>query len=270
MRPSFWSFGIYAVASIVASLTPYWAMQAFKVYDAGDVFIAAALFLLLWIGPGVVLGTAAYTRDRARVWGALSGIPLLLLFFVGGILFEAQQILALDQRQFLPAQNQHEIVAIENSVLSEHEGFEACRDMCEQILFKSRYVPAVSDRKGQAWRVYRLAHGQACVDAAFVSRLYGDSCIVMAYQRAIPNALVVRENYEQDQSEIRRSLPYRSTVYEFLERTDGQDSLLGRWVTSEVPPASDWVYMWGLREFRVGDPIDPQAFYAEALGIPMQ
>ena len=186
------------------------------------------------------------------------------------MLFEARQILTLDQRQFLPAQNQHQIVAIENSVLSGHEGFEACRDMCEQILFKSRYVPAVSDRKGQAWRVYRLARGQACVDATFVSRLYGDSCIVMTYQRAISDALVIRENYEQDQSEVRRSLPSRSTVYEFLERTNGQESLLGRWITSDVPPASDWAYMWGLREFRVGDPISPQEFYAEALGISVQ
>jgi hypothetical protein len=92
----------------------------------------------------------------------------------------------------------------------------------------------------------------------------------MAYQRAIPNALVVRENYERDQSEIRQSLPNQSTVFELLERTDGQDSLLGRWVTVAVPPASDWAYLWGLREFRVGDRFSPGDFYAEALGIRAQ
>lgn len=270
MRASIWSFGIYAVASVIATLTPYWAMQGIKVYDVNDVFVASALFLSIWIGPVVVLSMAAYTRNRARVLGALSGIPLLLLVCVVGMLLEARQILALDQRQFQPPQDQHEIVAIENSVLSGYEGFEACRDMCEQILFKSRYVPAVTDRKGQAWRLYRLARGQACADAALVKQLYGDSCIVMTYQRSIPDALVVRENYEQDQSEIRQGLPYQSTVYELLERTNAQDSLLGRWITSEVPPTSDWAYMWGLREFRVGDPISPPQFYASALGIPVK
>jgi hypothetical protein len=270
MRSFLWYFSIYAVSSVLATLTPYLFLDAFEFRRNSDVFILAAAFSLIWIGPAIVLVVAIRTKDRACVIGALSGIPLMLAFYFGVMLIEGEKVRALDQRSFLPAEAQHDIIAIENSIASTEDGFEACQKICEQILLSGRYLLAVDDRAGGVWRIFQLAQSQACETAPMVRQLYAKTCIVMTYRRELPNAIVVRENYDEERSEIMQTLGHRSHAFELLERTNGQERLLGRWVHATVWPASDLVVLWGLRELEVGEYFDPARFYAAALNVSMK
>lgn len=264
-----WNFAKYALASIVVMLAPSW-LNTGPVRDGGDILMGIGLVLLVWVGPAIVLGVALYMRSRARVLGAVSGVPLFLLYCVTAMQMDAMRIRTLEQRQFLPAQSQHTIVAIENSIGGSQSGFDGCDKFCQQILYGGRYVPAVGDGAGEWWRVFQLASGQGCKTAVHVRQRYDDACIVMTYQRKLPDALVIRENFDETRSEILRTLPARSYAYELLERIDGQETVLGRWIDATVWPPITVAELWGLREFKVGEYIDPAKFYAAALNNPVK
>ena len=194
-----------------------------------------------------------------------------------GLWLEAEQVLALDQRSISSAQRGHTVLVIEDSYFSlVKEGTESCREICLQILFEGRYVPAVKHSDADLWSVFRLAHGEECVASPrssryleLLGRRYTDVCISVSDETPRRDALVIREHFSRE-SQIWQELPHRSGVRECLERLDNQDRVLTRWVTATLEGAGPWAVFWGLRERKVGAPFQDEEFYTAVLGIPIQ
>jgi hypothetical protein len=272
---SFWvDFIRYAIASVAATLIPYWMLSGLTV---NDLLLTFLLLPTIWIAPAIVLIRSLFTVKAGPVLGALGGIPLMLLCFAGLMQIEAMQIRAVDQRQFLPPKSQHRIVAIENSSYSTKDGAKRCSAFCLQMLFDGRYVPAIKHYRRETWTLFQLAHGQTCRESPRASRYlellgrrYADACIITVDQATLSDALVIREYFHSDDPGTRQRWPYRGSLYEFVERTDGNETVLGSWARGEVEPPMLLANLWGLSPFYVGDPFKEAAFYSQALHLPIR
>lgn len=266
----------YAVLSVVSTLIIY-AMMSSGTISVGGIIFGIILMPLMWLLPLAVFVLAVKRGGKGRVLGALCGIPALLLWQDIHMRIEAHQIMAENQRQFLPVQQTHDLIGIENSYFSEMNGADGCSEYCLQILFEGRHVVAVKDRSTDLWRVFRLAHGKSCYDSPkenryleLLQRRYADVCISMSEGPPPTDALVIREYFYRELSNGEESRPFNISKREFLERINGNDTLLGRWVSGQVEPTSTMFYFLGLGSRNVGDPIDDWEFYEAALGFPIQ
>lgn len=265
----FWvDFVKYAVASVLATVIPYWMMSRLSF---NDLLLGLLLLPFIWVAPAIVLIRSFFMGKPGPVLGALCGIPLMLLGFATQMQIEASQVRAYDQRQFLPPERQHRMIAIENSHFAGEARAEGCSEFCLQMLFDGRYVPVLKKRGEERWTVFELAHGQACLEAPrdsryleLLGRRYADTCIATTELAALPDALVIRENPGKLATRLRLE-----SFCELIERTGGKEVLLSRWVRGRVEPSSNLASRWGLSPFYVGDGIDELAFYAQALDLPI-
>ena len=273
MEKTIGQFICYAVASVIAPLIPFAVLSAIS-------FVVFALVgiipPLMWAAPILVLAHAVKKRSASGILGALCGLPLLFAYFEIALSLEAERIQALDQRSILPPQQEHRVLVIEDSYFGILEGTESCNEICLQILLDGRYVPVVAGSDGKVWRVFQLAHGQACLASPRASRYlellargYADVCISVSDETPQADALVIREHFSGT-SKIRQELPHRSSVREYFERENNQERLLSRWVTSYIEKSGPWGVLWGNRNRTIGLPFQDEEFYAVVLGLPIQ
>ena len=266
-------FICYAVGSVIAPLIPFAVLSAISFV----VFVLVGIIPpLMWAAPILVLAHAIKKRSSGGILGALCGLPLLFAYFEIALSLEAERIEALDQRSILPPQQEHRVLVIEDSYFSILEGTESCKEICLQILFDGRYAPVIADSDGDVWRVFQLAHQQACVASPresryleLLGRRYTDVCISVSEETPQADALVIREHFSKN-SKVRQELPHRSSVREYLERLNNQDRLLSRWVTSYIEKSGPWGVFWGNRNRTIGIPFQEEEFYAAVLGMPIQ
>jgi len=276
MRPFVWDFARYATASVVLTLVPYALMSAGHI-SAGGIIMGLLLLPLIWLGPLVVVIRALRRKSVGKLLGALCAVPLLLLYQEVRMQMDARQIEALDQRQFLPPQSTHDIVVIQNSYFSSLEGTARCSELCLQMLFDSRYTPATQESADGIWTVFRLAHGHSCVEnpeasryLELINRRYVDTCIAVRLEPPHMDALIIRENFYKEESELRAKSPLDLNAHEYLERINNQDRLLGRWVTGTVEPSNTLFFFWGVGQRAIGRRFDDLEFYSAALGVPFE
>src|SRR5262249_19673188 len=140
----------------------------------------------------------------------------------------------------------HDIVVMQDSYFGTRDGATSgCAEICQQILLNSSYAVAVADREAKDWRVYREAHGQDIgMDVArrgsyfrLLAAGVPDTCIVMTRQAPGADALIVDEDLSHD-SPVWPKMPKRfnGAAYEYYERDNGVDKLLGRAITGNVQP----------------------------------
>ena len=265
----------YAVASVALALVPLLLASGFGISGTG-LILGMMMGALVWVGPVVVLVRALVKWSAGRVLGALCGIPVLLAFEAVHMQFDARQINALDERQFSSAQRAHNVVATKNSYYGDLDYVRACSEICLQILIDGRYTPAVERLQG-GWLVFHLAKGRSCTEEPSAMRYfemlrrgYIDTCIAASQVGPPTDSLIIDENFHSDQSEIRRRYPSIASAYEYLDRINGQDTLLGRWVTGIAEPSLTISYFFGLDRRVIGARFEDHEFYAAALGMPLQ
>jgi hypothetical protein len=179
----------------------------------------------------------------------------------------------------------HDIVVIEDSWLSKEDSAQGvangldrgCWERCELLLLQTGYAIAITNPEKTYWRVFRKGEGaQFCGQPPQLKsylRLLSlgrpNTCFVETRQAPAGDALVLREG-ESDDAPLRQQLPkdFRGAAWEFLERIDGKDRLLGRIVVAskQNPNAATP----GDAKQQPPPIATAAAFYATALALPQQ
>jgi hypothetical protein len=195
-----------------------------------------------------------------------------LLFHQVSIWHEVNRVESFNQRQFLAPQQQHSIVLIQDAYGSWSIKPDHCQHLCIEILRKTPYTVVFEQNDTKQWFAFRAAHGADCLVPEFIdvyidllSRRIVDFCAIGHEVTPSPNALIIRENYDHG-SEIKKKLPWRSKAFEYYERLDGRDRLLGRWVWTAVEP-SPWFGLMGVKESSSTVKFTDGEFYSAALGV---
>lgn len=251
----------------------------------GQIPLLAAAFMLpviifgFLVGPIVVFIIGAL---RGRPGFAIA--PIFVLLVVVGVRYAnleiathraeetVEEAAGLNLYPFAEPARKHDLVIIEDSYDNRAEG--RCSIICEQILLTSDYDVALPEQNSKEWRIYRRANDHdLCIQPAQIESYLSmlaqrriDTCITLSREVPRRSGLVVRENQSSD-APVKELLPkgLRGSVYEFYERIDGTDRLLGRVVSAviQAPLLSD-------RKPTTSDlKLTGAAFYAEALKLPI-
>jgi hypothetical protein len=262
-------FLLFAALSVLALLLGLAMVSTVPAIAAP--FLTVALVPLLLIGPVAVLILAAVKRRPGRILGALAGIPALLLYHQIGIWQEVAKVDSLNQREFLPPKQQHEILLIEGRFETRSVGLDHCRIICQQILLSTPYVVVFDEKQTGKRYAFRPAHGAACRTPemqeqyiALLGRRVVDFCAVRSEIEPSPDALVIREEHTAD-PDVRKQLPWRTVVHELSERIGGTDRLLGRWIWAAIDPSTPWFGLMGVKESSSTQKFTIFEFYSAAL-----
>jgi hypothetical protein len=153
---------------------------------------------------------------------------------------------------------------------TDHAG---CFVNCRLVLLTSPYIFAIEDRKKQSWSVLGLVHDrdtcrkpenrESMLDFLAVGQT--DACAIESREAPRADALIIRENRSSD-APIAREFPkgFSGSAFEFLERIDGKDELLGRIVWGGVQPP----LLSTQKGEQASYALDENGFYAAALDLP--
>ncbi|WP_395022006.1 hypothetical protein [Dongia sp.] len=242
-------------------------------------FLLPLVMLLLFGGPilvfiyGILRGRIGYSLGAVILALGLSGYRSYNLHQASQRAKVAvAQAETLNIYPFKPARQTHDIVALVDTYLGQmdHAG---CSERCRLVLLGSPYAVAVERKEKQVWSVLRLVHDRATCRAEanrasmldFLAAGEADACVVPSEEPPRADALIIRENQSSDAA-VTRLFPkgFRGSAFEFLERIDGKDELLGRIVWGGVQPPlfSDQ------KGERLSYALDEKGFYAAALNLP--
>lgn len=261
------------------------ALLGIAYVTVGQIPLLAAAFMLpviifgFLVGPIVVFIIGAL---RGRPGFAIA--PIIILLVVVGVRYTnleiathhaeetVEEAAGLNLYPFAEPTRKHDLVIIEDSYDNRADG--RCSIICEQILLTSDYNVALPEQNSKEWRIYRRANDHdLCIQPAQIESYLSmlaqrriDTCITLSREAPRRSGLVVRENQSSD-APVKELLPkgLRGSVYEFYERIDGTDRLLGRVVSAviQAPLLSD-------RKPTTSDlKLTGAAFYAEALKLPI-
>jgi hypothetical protein len=238
-------------------------------------FLVVILLPALFIGPLAVLLLSLFKARPGRIVGALAGVPLLLVFHQVSIWHKIHEADALNQRQVLAPQQQHEILLIQDANGSEVIRPDDCKDFCLQLLVSTPYTVVFEESETKKWFAFRRSHGADCLAADVVknyiellSRRFVDFCAVREEVAPSPDALIIRENYGH-KSELSKKLPWRSKAFELYERIENRDRLLTRWVWTAIDP-SPWFGLMGVKESSSAADFSINDFYWAILGVKFE
>lgn len=184
-----------------------------------------------------------------------AGIPAAIYLWTG-----YQQMLEvrnLEQRNFLKPEAKHDVV-----MLPSH----GCDFDCMQVLTETNYSVVGREPSGDAMMLYRKASGDVCYKPDNIAMLikftragYAGLCTVKSPIKSVDDALIL-ERLTGKNAQQQVSLPswYDGELYNFIERKDGKDRLLGRWAGGTVKTITD---------IPVGPRFEDLDFYAAALGV---
>jgi hypothetical protein len=203
----------------------------------------------------VVMGLA-----RKRIGLAVSplvaaGIPALVLVWTGYL--QMLEVRNLEQRAFLKPEAKHDLV-----MLPSH----GCDIDCMQVLTETSYSVVGHEPSSDAMVLYRKASGDVCYKPDNVAMLvkftragYAGVCTIKSPIKAVNDALIL-ERLTGKSAQQHVSLPswYDGDLFNFIERTNGKDRLLGRWAGGTVKTITD---------FPIGPRFDDHDFYGAALGV---
>ena len=243
-------------------------------------FLIPILMFAAYAGPAAIVVVAVLRRRPGYALGAfllvggLTGYRLATQTYyklqAQSARIDAEQ---LNVYPFAEPAQSHSVIAIEDSWFGRPEGAQqGCDQICDALVTISEKSVAIVETDGGGWRLYRKVHDHdLCTSPdnlksyfVLMGRGILDSCIIMSRQAAGTDAMIVRENYSQD-APIKKQLPERfaGQVFELLERSGGQDRLLGRLlltpqiVGNNAAPAAE-----------TSTPrLKPEQFYARALGF---
>jgi hypothetical protein len=243
-------------------------------------FMMPAILAALFAGPVLVF---IYGFLRGRIGYSL-GAALLIVGLVG---YRAYNLVRLEQNAkaavaeaasldiypFQEPKQKHAVVAIIDSG-ARGARTAGCGEHCRLALLSSPYLVAVEEAGKPVWHIHRLVHDHDFCMAQerlldntleFMQAGFPDTCSAETVQASGPDALIIRENVS-DTAPIRKRFPkrFRGNAYEFLERIDGRDTLLGRVVWGGVQPPMFSHQPGRSATFEVDEP----GFYAAALKLP--
>lgn len=236
----------------------------------GALLAAFILFFpALFGGPIFVLILAVKRGGGSRVLGALSAIPLLLVALQIPKWLQVWQVSNLNQREFLPHSPQQVLL------LAANEGRAGCNDLCLGIMLSTGLQVGVKARAEGVWKLYELTSGKVCPGAEvqqylrLLSKRYVDVCISSAAVPSPQNAILIRDDEDLD-SDMHGRVPWRGTGYEFIERINGEERLLGRWASPGLS-GDDWFYdPLGYSNTGSVARFDPLEFYSRALNTTLE
>ena len=227
------------------------------------VFPPAILILLLIVfgGPIALIGVGIAKRKWEMVAGSIAALSILYGASVISDWFEmrrlVQQVEALDMRTFATPQAPHTIIAQDYSPTTD------CDQLCQLILVNSNYAVAVG---GPSYNrvVYRKISHEECLATQYVRhnvRFFG-VCATTDSVAQLRDALMIQTPMNLEGLDTFRGLGYRfsGTAFALIERQQGQDRVLGRWIAGQTK-----VGWFESRE--IGDAFTREAFYRAALGM---
>ena len=263
-------FLLFAFLSVVALFFGLALVSTVPVIVAP--FLVVILLPALFIGPLAVFLLSLFKARLGRIIGALAGVPLLLLSHQLSIWHEVSEADALNQRQVLAPQKQHDILVIQYANGSDSIGPDHCKDFCLQLLASTPYTVVFEENETKKWFAFRPSRGADCLEPDVVenyiellSRRLVDFCAVREEVAPAPDALIIRENYGH-KSELSKQLPWRSKAYELYERINNSDRLLTRWVWTAIDP-SPWFGLMGVKESSSAVDFSTDDFYWAILGV---
>ena len=258
---------------------------AYGFFSHVDIMAMAFIFPLflaaLFVGPllvfvfGILRGRIGYSLGAALLVLGLFGYRAYNLMLRAEEARSAvQQAETLNLYPFGEPKRSHDIVAIVDSYpAGGRDVVPECQERCRLVLLTSNYAYAIQDPKGPTWYVYGLVRDRAVCSAPehlkdyleFLASGFPGVCAVAAPQAPGADALIIRQNQSED-APIKRQFPkgFGGTAWEFLERIDGRDELLGRIVWGGVPPP----FLSDQKEQGTKPPVDEAGFYAAALKLP--
>lgn len=272
----FWAdFGLSFIVTLVLLVIAY--------VTVGQTPLLAAAFIMPLIIFGFLIGPIAmFIIGMLRGRPGFAIAPICILLVAAGARYAnlefatyraketVEEAAGLNVYPFAEPSRKHDLVIIEDSYDNRADG--RCSDICEQILLASDYDVALPETGSGEWRIYRRANDRSvCTQPAqiesylsMLARRRIDTCITLSREAPRQAGLVVRENQSSD-APAKEHLPkgLRASVYEFYERADGTDRLLGRVVSATIQPA-----LLSDREPTVSElKLTGAAFYAEALKL---
>lgn len=255
----------------------------------------AILLPALFVGPIGIFIVSLVRARPGRIVGALAGVPLLLVFHQATIWQKASFVDSLNQREFLPAQKPqpqrellppqkphpqqelmppqkpHTVLVIQDAASSEVIHPDYCKTFCAQVMEATPYTVAFEEGKTKAWFAFRRGYGAACLKPEVINSYVVllehrfDFCPLRYELKPSPDALIIRHN-SSSENRLRMGLPFHSMAFEFFERIDGNDRLLGRWVWSAPDPWA-WSGPKGAPESQFNVKFTEAEFYFAALGL---
>lgn len=274
----FWvDFGVSFIVTLVLLLIAYVTVGQIPLLAAA--FIMPLIIFGFLIGPiavfiiGILRGRPGFAIAPICILVAAAGVRYVNLEFAS---YRAKETVAeaasINVYPFAEPSRKYDLVIIEDSYDNRADG--NCWKICEQILLVSDYDVALPEPNSGQWRVYHRVNDRSiCTQPAQIESYLSmlawrrtDTCITMSREAPRQAGLVVRENQSSD-APAKKLLPkgLRASVYEFYERTDGTDRLLGRVVSATIQPA-----LFSDRKPTVSDlKLTGAAFYAEALKLPI-
>jgi hypothetical protein len=243
----------------------------------------AILLPALIVGPIGIFIVSLVKARPGRIVGALAGVPLLLVFHQATIWQKASFVDSLNQREFLPAQKPHPqqeflpaqkphtVLVIQDATSSEVIRPDYCKTFCAQVIESAPYTVAFEEGKTRTWFAFRRGYGATCLEPGVINSYVVllehrfDFCPLRYELKPSPDALIIRHN-SSSESRLRMGLPFHSMAFEFFERIDGNDRLLGRWVWS-VPDPWAWSGPMGAPESPSNVKFTDAEFYFAALGL---
>jgi hypothetical protein len=213
-------------------------------------------------------------RHQTIIHIVLSLVLLSALQFAA-MAWDAQRALALEQRQILAPQRAHRLVVFDWTRRS-------CLSQCIELLAKTDWQPAGNLPETGEWAVFEAARGEACYaperrksHLEFLEAGFSDLCAARTIRPSGDSALMIRMHYSYGWFGPTGGMPsyvprsYSGWVYEVYERSDGEERLLGRWLTGHIRPLSYWFGLIGLDGWKIGEHFTPAQFYSMALKAPI-
>lgn len=249
--------------------------------DAG-LGMLLGLALIVNLHFAVPLGFSLYGVVKGRPGFAIGPLAMLglaiacaIAVLLGSQWANAKKLESMQVREFLPAHRTHTMIAIE--IHNNH-----CDPLCMQLLANSQHLVAMKDTDGPGWTVYKRENGLGCrapenqeSHLAFVRAGFANICAIREKRTSIDDALILRSMawVLSKQGVIEG---FNGHIYELLEREEGRERLLGRWVAGRVAPSSlPAILVLGAIGFGfdhkidVGPDFSRDEFYGAALGIPL-
>ena len=204
-------------------------------------------------GPIAAIFTGAGRSRPGMIFGPLLLLAFLFLGLQGYLWFEYFRLSALEMRQFMSPSKPHDTV-----FMVTFEGDDVCDGACLQLLSQKSYIVAVGSLEKPSSGFY-LGRGSACVRADVLSSLiafsrmgYAKQCALKKPMTEIREALIVMRSVDFRVPDI-----FQGQFYQLVERTEGKDRVLGRWISG---------YIGYINTLRIGKDFQPYDFYSQALG----